>query len=127
MTRGWGRAGLAVAIVLWSQAAWAERLGIHDMAEAPHYGTKVTGMLARGTLNIATGYVDLLTRMVDETMAGPPVIGTLRGLGLGAGCGILRMGSGVVDWLTFWVPGFNGAPVAVSYRDCLRDVPLPTL
>jgi hypothetical protein len=43
----------------------------------------------------------------------------LTGVAKGAGCGVLRLGSGIVDVATFWVPGFNGLPVSDSYDNCL--------
>jgi len=57
--------------------------------------------------------------VVNETNAGPPFVGTLTGVAKGAGCGVLRLGSGAVDLVTFWVPGFNGFPVSDSYENCL--------
>ena len=48
-------------------------------------------------------------------------MGTLEGLARGTGCGLLRLGSGAVDVVTFWVPGFNGAPVSASYDNCLAS------
>jgi putative exosortase-associated protein (TIGR04073 family) len=92
---------------------------VHDAAESPRYGTKLGGMLGRGALNVVTCFVDVLTNAVNETKAGPPVLGTLEGLARGTGCGLLRLASGAVDLVTFWVPGFNGAPVSASYENCL--------
>lgn len=113
-----GVVGMGLFIVC--QAAWADRpIGIHRKADSDRYSEKAVGMLGRGALNLMTGFVDILTRTMDETMAGPPVLGTLRGLAFGAGCGLLRTASGAVDWLTFWVPGFNGAVVSHSYHNCL--------
>jgi hypothetical protein len=57
--------------------------------------------------------------VVNETKNGPPLVGTLTGLAKGTGCGVLRLGSGIVDIGTFWVPGFNGFPVSDSYDNCL--------
>jgi hypothetical protein len=36
---------------------------------------------------------------------------------------VLRLGSGAVDLVTFWVPGFNGFPVSDSYDNCLVQSP----
>ncbi len=102
-------------------SAQADRLGIHEQAESSHYVAKAIGMTARGVLNLTTGFVDILTRTINETKLGPPVLGTLRGLAYGTGCGLLRTSSGVVDLVTFWVPGFHGAPVSATYENCLVD------
>ena len=110
-------------LVIGSQPAWAARTKIHDAAESPRYGQKFGGMIGRGVLNAATCFVDILVNVVNETKAGPPLVGTLTGVGKGLACGTLRLGSGAVDLVTFWVPGFNGFPVADSYTDCLAPAP----
>jgi putative exosortase-associated protein (TIGR04073 family) len=109
---------VAVLLVVGSQPAWAARLRVHEMAESQQYGRKAGGMLGRGLLNVVTSPVDVLVNTVNETKAGPPFVGTLTGLGRGVGCGVLRLGSGAVDVVTFWVPGFNGFPVSDSYENC---------
>lgn len=111
---------LAIAVfVLSTQPAWATRTRAHEMAESSRYGQKAGGMLGRGVINGVTCFVDPLVNIVNETKAGPPLVGTLTGIGKGLGCGVLRLGSGVVDIVTFWVPGFNGFPVSDSYENCL--------
>ena len=109
---------VALLLVVGSQPAWAARLRVHEMAESPQYGRKAGGMLGRGLLNVVTSPVDILVNTVNETKAGPPLVGTLTGLGKGLGCGVLRLGSGAVDVVTFWVPGFNGFPISDSYENC---------
>lgn len=108
-----------LAFSLACQPAWAMRTSAHEAAEAPAYGRKFGGMLGRGVINVTTCFVDLLVNVVNETRIGPPLIGSLVGLGKGVGCGTLRLLSGAVDVTTFWVPGFNGFPVSDSYDDCL--------
>lgn len=83
------------------------------------YGTKFGGMLGRGLLNAATCFVDVIVHVVEGSQQGPPVVGTLTGLGSGIGCTALRATSGVLDIATSWVPGFNGFPVSRSYSNCL--------
>jgi putative exosortase-associated protein (TIGR04073 family) len=102
-----------------AQPAWAARLGIHDAAESEQYGRKAGGMIGRGALNVVTCFVDPVVNIVNETKAGPPLVGTLTGVGKGLGCGVLRLGSGAIDLITFWVPGFNGFPVSTSYENCI--------
>lgn len=110
----------AVAVLaLTTQPAWAARTRVHEMAESQRYGQKAGGMIGRGAINVVTCFVDPLVNIVNETKAGPPVVGTLTGVGKGLGCGVLRLGSGAIDIITFWVPGFNGFPVSDSYENCL--------
>lgn len=106
------------SLMLGSQPAWAARTQVHEAAESQEYGRKFGGMIGRGLLNGVTCFVDVLVNVVNETQAGPPLVGTLTGLAKGTGCGVLRLGSGVVDLVTFWVPGFNGFPVSDSYENC---------
>lgn len=113
--------GIAVLLCL-TQNAWAMRTPVHDAAESPAYGRKVGGMIGRGVINVTTSFVDLLVNIVNETKNGPPVVGTLVGIGKGAGCTTLRALSGVADLGTFWVPGFNGFPVSDSYDNCLSGL-----
>lgn len=112
--------GIAVAVMLVvsAQPAWAVRTRVHEAAESPQYGRKFGGMLGRGVLNVVTCFVDVLVNVVNETTSGPPLVGTLTGVGKGVGCGVLRLGSGAVDIVTSWVPGFNGFPVSDSYDNC---------
>ena len=110
---------VAAALLIGGQpSAWAMRTRVHEAAESPRYGTKAGGMIGRGLLNVVTCFVDVLVNTVNGTKAGPPFVGTLAGVGKGTGCGLLRLGSGAVDIVTFWVPGFNGFPVSDSYEDC---------
>lgn len=110
---------IALTLVLGSQPAWAARTKVHEAAESQEYGRKFGGMIGRGLLNASTCFVDVLVNLVNETKAGPPLVGTLTGAAKGVGCGVLRLGSGAVDIVTFWVPGFNGFPVSDSYENCL--------
>ena len=98
----------------------AARENVWQAANSEVYGTKVGGMLGRGLLNIVTCFVDILVHTVEGSKEGPPLVGTLTGLGSGLGCTALRVTSGAVDVLTFWVPGFNGFPIARSYSNCLE-------
>ena len=114
------RIGLVVvSLVGFAAPAWAARMKCHEMAESADYQQKVFGMIGRGVVNAATCFVDPLVQTVNETKAGPALIGTLTGLARGTGCGVLRLGSGAIDVLTFWVPGFNGFPVSDSYDNCI--------
>ena len=100
-------------------APMAKADDVWTMAQSPQYGRKAGGMLGRGFLNFATCFVDVIFSTVDGTKNGPPVIGTVGGLGKGIRCTALRALSGALDITTFWVPGFNGFPVCKSYADCI--------
>ncbi len=116
---------ILATLVILSPSAWATRTAVHEAAESPDYGRKFGGMIGRGALNAVTCFVDVIVNTVNETKAGPPFVGTLTGLARGTGCGVLRLGSGAVDLVTFWVPGFNGFPVSDSYEDCFAMTAAP--
>lgn len=109
---------IMLAAVLFVPRAFADG-DVWEAAESEQYGTKFGGMLGRGLVNIATCFVDIIVQTVEKTQDGPPLVGTLTGLGSGLGCTALRVSSGALDIVTSWVPGFNGMPVARSYSDCL--------
>ena len=120
--KSWARMAVFLTLVLGvSQPAWAVRTRFHVAAESPAYKEKMGGMIGRGVINVATFFVDLMVHTVNETKAGPPLIGTLTGFASGVGCSALRLSSGAVDVLTFWVPGFNGFAVSDSYQNCLAE------
>lgn len=114
---------VVMVLALGSQSAWASRSVIHEAAESHEYGSKVGGMIARGIVNASTCFMDLLVDVVHETQSGPPLVGTLVGVGKGVACTSLRALSGAVDLVTFWVPGFNGFPVSDSYDNCIPVAP----
>jgi len=93
---------------------------VWTMAESEKYGTKAGGMLGRGVVNVATCFVDIIVHTVEGTQDGPPFVGSMTGLGSGLACGAMRVSSGALDVVTFWVPGFNGMPVSRSYSNCLE-------
>lgn len=108
-----------LAIVCLLAAPMAHADDIWTMAQSDNYGRKAGGMFLRGLLNAGSCFVDLIVQTVEGTKSGPPFIGTVAGIGKGAGCTVLRAASGVVDVATFWVPGFNGFPCCKSYKDCI--------
>lgn len=103
-------------------ALWAQQAvdNVWQAANSQVYGTKLGGMLGRGLLNVATCFVDIIVHVVEGSKQGPPVVGSLTGLGSGLACTALRVTSGALDLVTFWVPGFNGFPVSRSYSNCTQ-------
>lgn len=92
-----------------------------ELAASDVYKEKAGGMLGRGLINAATSPVDIFVQTVNRSKEGPALIGTLTGMAGGLGCTALRASSGIVDVALFWVPGFNGFPVAKSYDNCLEE------
>ena len=69
-----------------------------------HYMAKAPSQLLRGTHNVVFGWSDIVTDMFQ-----PPIgIGTVLSPITGPVTALARTGSGLVDLLTFWVPGFHG-------------------
>lgn len=114
---------MVLCLALVSPRAFAEN--VWDMAKSDRYGKKAGGMLGRGLVNAATSPMDLIVQTVDNTKEGPPLVGTLTGLGAGLGCTALRASSGILDVATFWVPDWNGFYVSRSYHNCLTDDSTP--
>jgi hypothetical protein len=110
---------MLLLVMLLLPVSFAQASDVWTMAQSDKYGDKAGGMLARGGVNAATCFVDILVQTVNGTKNGPPLLGTLAGLGGGIGCTALRAISGVLDIGTFWVPGFNGFPVSKGYDNCL--------
>ena len=81
-------------------------------ATSDHYLTKAPSMLFRGLHNVAFGWAELIVQPINHSKNAPLVIGTLTGLAMGPVMAVARTGSGVVDVLTFWVPGFHGWPMS---------------
>lgn len=119
MKKGIGLIAFAFALFM-AQNVFAQQDSVWDMAGSDQYGKKVGGMLGRGLVNVATCFVDVIVQTVNGTQDGPPFVGTLTGLGSGIACTALRVTSGALDVITFWVPGFNGIPVSKSYSNCLE-------
>jgi putative exosortase-associated protein (TIGR04073 family) len=94
-----------------------------EMAQSDVYKEKMGGMLGRGFINAATSPVDIFVQTVNRSKEGPALVGTMTGMAGGLACTALRAGSGIVDVALFWVPGFNGFPVARSYDNCLEETP----
>jgi putative exosortase-associated protein (TIGR04073 family) len=110
---------MLLIVMLLMPVSFALASDVWTMAQSDKYSDKAGGMLGRGAVNAATCFVDILVQTVNGTKDGPPLLGTLAGLGGGIGCTALRAVSGVLDIGTFWVPGFNGFPVSKSYDNCL--------
>jgi len=112
-------AALVICAFLLAPAGFAG--DVWENAQSDVYKEKMGGMLGRGFVNAATSPVDIFVQTVNRTKDGPPLVGTLTGMAGGLGCTALRASSGIVDVALFWVPGFNGFPVAKSYDNCLEE------
>lgn len=72
--------------------------------ESQHYIAKAPAQLLRGVHNLAFGWSDIFTDLFQ-----PPIgIGTAMAPVTGPVTALARTGSGLVDILTFWIPGFRG-------------------
>jgi len=111
---------LAAALLLSLPGSVRASDDVWTSAKSEKYGTKAGAMLGRGVLNVGTSFVDILVHTVEGTQNGPAFIGTMSGLGSGLGCTALRLTSGALDVLTFWVPNYNGFPLSPSYSNCLE-------
>ena len=97
-------------------ANWTTGQGRKDWmvrnASSSNYWEKAPSMFVRGLHNVAFGWVEILAQPVRHSKNAPLLFGTLTGLVMGPVMAITRTGSGLVDVLTFWVPGFNGWPLS---------------
>ena len=108
-----------IALVAFSTSAFAAKADrthnpatmmnnkIEEEASSGGYFAKAPSQLLRGTHNVAFGWSDIVTDLFQ-----PPIgIGTAMGPLTGTATAIARTGSGVVDLLTFWIPGVHGFSV----------------
>ncbi len=107
--RQFGQAGLAVAAVAALSFLGAPRPAGADAGDVlKGMGTK----LARGTVNIVTGWAEVPKSISDESVKRDPVTGFFVGTAAGAGKTIWRTGGGAYAVGTFLVPLPSGyAPV----------------
>ncbi len=69
-----------------------------------HYLVKAPSQLLRGTHNLVFGWSNIVTDLFQ-----PPIgIGTVLSPITGPVTAVVRTGSGAVDLMTFWIPGFHG-------------------
>ena len=110
---------LLVALVAFSIPAFAAKVDhthnpatmlnnkLEEGAANGGYFAKAPSQLLRGTHNVAFGWSDIVSDLFQ-----PPIgIGTAMGPLTGTATAIARTGSGVVDLLTFWIPGVHGFSV----------------
>lgn len=80
---------------------------LEEGASSGGYFAKAPSQLLRGTHNVAFGWSDILTDLFQ-----PPIgIGTAMSPLTGTATAIARTTSGVVDLVTFWIPGVRGFSV----------------
>jgi hypothetical protein len=108
-----------IALVAFSASAFAAKADhtynpatmlnnkLEEGAQSGGYFAKAPSQLLRGTHNLAFGWSDILTDMFQ-----PPIgIGTAMSPLTGTATALARTTSGVVDLLTFWIPGVHGFSV----------------
>ena len=97
-------------------AKWSTGQGRKDWmvtgATSDNYGVKAPAMLLRGLHNVAFGWTEIIAQPIRHSQNAPLGVGTVTGLIMGPVMAITRTGSGVVDVLTFWIPGFHGWPMS---------------
>lgn len=80
---------------------------IQKGAESDRYLAKAPSQLFRGMHNTAFGWSEIVTDVFQ-----PPFgLGTALSPITGPVSALAKTGSGVVDLLTFWIPGFSGFSV----------------
>jgi len=82
--------------------------------QAP-YAEKASATLARGALNTAFGWTELLAEPTAEVNAGGNV---LFGIGKGVGYAIKRTATGLGELLTFWTPKNQHGKYLELTTDC---------
>jgi putative exosortase-associated protein (TIGR04073 family) len=91
---------------------WTTGKGRNDWtvrhADSENYFAKAPSQLFRGLHNVAFGWGEVISHPIRTTKNAPLVVGTATGLVTGPVTAVLRTGSGLIDVLTFWIPGFNG-------------------
>ncbi|MBI2885319.1 MAG: exosortase system-associated protein, TIGR04073 family [Candidatus Omnitrophica bacterium] len=60
--------------------------------------------LSRGAGNVVLGWLELPTALQREWSPRDPATGIVRGIVLGLAKGVARMGVGVYETVTFWLP-----------------------
>lgn len=79
-----------------------------DAANSSNYFVKFPGMIVRGLVHVVASPFEFFKSLYDETVAGKPVIGTIKGIGIGTMHLTSRALVGVWDIATSWVPQYNG-------------------
>ena len=108
-----------IALVAFSVSAFAAKVEnthnpatmlnnkLEEGAASGGYFAKAPSQLLRGTHNVAFGWSDIVTDLFQ-----PPIgIGTAMSPLTGTATAIARTTSGVVDLVTFWIPGVHGFSV----------------
>ena len=110
---------LLIALVVLSVPAFAAKVDntknpatmlnnkLEEGASNGGYFAKAPSQLLRGTHNVAFGWSDIVTDLFQ-----PPIgIGTAMSPITGTATFLARTTSGVVDLVTFWIPGVHGFSV----------------
>ncbi len=87
---------------------------VSEAADSSDYLVKFPGMLVRGIVHVVASPFELLKSLFDETRDGQPVIGTLKGVGVGTMNMTSRALVGAWDIATCWLPQYNGEKPPVA-------------
>ena len=108
---------LAITIVLGSAPLFAEDethnpalmldKQIQKGAESDRYIAKAPSQLARGLYNVSFGWSEIVTDMFQPPFGAGTALSPITG----PVSALAKTGSGLVDLLTFWVPGYHGFSV----------------
>ena len=101
------RAGLVVSICLCaSLEARAGDLLPDGPKPPPTYRDNAKAKLSTGLIYMGIAPIHLIEDPLQGTIDGPPLIGSIGGIGQGLMCGSVMALSGAVNVLTFWVPAW---------------------
>ncbi len=87
---------------------------VSEAAASSDYMVKFPGMLVRGIVHVIASPFELLKSIYDETVEGQPIIGTIKGIGVGTMHFTSRALVGAWDIATSWVPQYNGEEPPVA-------------
>lgn len=92
-------------------------------SEHLEYSDKAGTMLARGALNFALGWTEMMKQPAQEVREGHSV---LTGLARGVERSTARTIGGLGELATFWLPKINGTYNTGISQDCPLDVQTPS-
>ena len=112
-----GRPAIAIAEESTPQTSTPHMCPICKAANDPQagYPRKASSTLARGAINTAFGWTELLVQPTSAANSGGNLV---VGIGRGVGNSVARTASGIGELLTFWMPKRKDRPTAGFAHDC---------